>query len=139
MKALIFIQTNDGKIYYKCDTFWTKSHHIYDAKIYDDNSQSEIDKWITSYEWNIHEQLKRKPDDFDELIQLYDGCRMGYRTLADIFLEAHGFSLRQDVRDQDLGDLIFTHQVQINGLNRPLIFDIRKVLVREDKLNQILK
>ncbi len=138
MKALIFIQTNDGKIYYKCDTFWSKSDKINYAKIYRDDNQDEIDKWITSYDYNIHEYLKKNPDKMNDIIESYHNCKMGYRTVNDSFLKDE-FTLKEDIKDKDLGELIYTHQIHINGLDRPSIFDIRKTIIREEKLNEILK
>lgn len=136
MRALIFIQTNDDKIYYKCDTFWSKSDKVKYAKIYRDSNQSEIDGWITPYDYNIHEYLKRSPEKLDEVMNLYHGCKMGYRTVNDKLMDGD-FRLKEDVLESDLGELVYTHQVHINGLERPTIFDIRKKIIREEKLNEI--
>lgn len=45
-----------------------------------------------------------------------------------------GWSVREDVNDEQLGDLIYTHQIIINGCERPTILDIR----REIQINKIL-
>jgi hypothetical protein len=137
MKALMFIQKNDGVIYYKCDTFWTESSKVNHAKIYGDNDQSEIDKWLTPYGYNIEIYLKDNPNELDNYVKKYDGCKMGYRTINDNLLQ-NAWRLKDDVEEKDLGNVIYTHEIKMNGLLRPDIFDIRKQNIREQKIKQIL-
>lgn len=137
MRCLIFIETNDGKIYYKCDSFWSKSENMKYAKVYREADQTQMDNWITTYDYNIHEELKRTPSRLDDIYKRYHQCKMGYRTVEDRFLNDGHFSVKEDTKGEDLDSLIYTHQVHINGLEKPKIFDIRKA--REEKLNEILK
>lgn len=137
MKALIFIQTNDGQIRYKCDTFWSTSIKINHAKIYRDD-QREIDDWITPYDYNIAEYMKKRrgTDDEVKVIENYRNAKMGYRTIELSLLNESGYSAKDDTIDSNLGPLIYTHQMIIDDSVR--IVDIRKQIVREQKLNELL-
>ena len=42
MRTLIFIQTNDGEVHYKCDTFWSTSFKVKHAKVYKNDSQKKL-------------------------------------------------------------------------------------------------
>ena len=82
MKALIFIETK-GQIDYKCDTFWSRSNKISDAKIYNDDSQDQIDRWITPFDYNIEKLLEKNLDNSDKIIDIYNNCKMGYRIIKN--------------------------------------------------------
>jgi len=137
MKALIFIETK-GQIDYKCDTFWSRSNKISDAKIYNDDSQDQIDRWITPFDYNIEKLLEKNLDNSDKIIDIYNNCKMGYRIIKNEFLDSSGFSAKSGTEEKDLGPLIYTHQVIINSPKDISIVDIRKVKIREEKINQIL-
>jgi hypothetical protein len=137
MKALIFIE-NKGQIDYKCDTFWSRSNKISDAKIYNDDSQDQIDRWITPFDYSIEKLLEKNLDNSDKIIDIYNNCKMGYRIIKNEFLDSSGFSAKSGTEEKDLGPLIYTHQVIINSPKDISIVDIRKVKIREEKINQIL-
>jgi len=137
MKALIFIETK-GQIDYKCDTFWSRSNKISDAKIYNDDSQDQIDRWITPFDYSIEKLLEKNLDNSDKIIDIYNNCKMGYRIIKNEFLDSSGFSAKSGTEEKDLGPLIYTHQVIINSPKDISIVDIRKVKIREEKINQIL-
>ena len=137
-KTLIFIQTNDGKILYKCDTFWSASSKINYAKIYGDINQSEIDNLIKPFDYNIKLKLEKYPEKLNEIIDNFHGCKMGYRRINEVLLKDGGFSAKDDVIDSDLGPIAYTHEMIINGIGRPDIVDIRKRIIRENRLDKLL-
>jgi hypothetical protein len=133
MKTLIFIQTNDFKVYYKCDTFWSTSTKIPLAKVYSDNSISGVNDLIMPYEYSIKMYLQKNPDKLDSIKERYNNCKMGYRDFDESLLKDR-FRIREDVIDSDLGDLNFTHEIIINDSNESRIIDIR----RDQKIKNIL-
>jgi len=135
MKPLIFIQTNDGEVRYKCDTFWSTSTKINYAKVYSSFDDKQIDGWITTYDYNIREYIKKNPDD-NSIIENYKDAKMGYRFVNNELLKDGGFSIKDDVIDSDLRPLVYTHQMIIDSDVR--VIDIRKQIIREEKLNELL-
>lgn len=136
MKPLIFIQTNDGQVRYKGDTFWSTSTKINFAKVYSSFDEKHIDGWITPYDYNIKEYIKKNPESL-EVIENYGNAKMGYRFVDLDLLKPGGFSVKDDVIDSDLGPLVYTHQMIIDGTDVRVV-DIRKQIIREAKLNELL-
>jgi hypothetical protein len=136
MKAVIFIETNDGLVYYKCDTFWSKSLNIKNAKVYYDD-QNEIDKWINSYKYNIEQAAKNNMEDYvQNIYPNFNECKCGYITIDSKFIINGGYSISDDV---ELGQKLYTHQLylDIEGKNQTFV-DIRKQLIREEKLKNLI-
>lgn len=138
MRALIFIQTNDGVVHYKCDTFWSTSPKVKHAKVYSSDNQKNVDDWITPFDYNIKLTLEKKPELLQEILDKYDGCKMGYRNVDDSILTNNGSCVKEDTTDEQLRVLNFTHEMTFDK-NIPIISDIRKRYIREEKLNEILK
>ena len=138
MESLILIKTNNNRIFYKADSFWTKTTRIDEAKIYNDDSQLEIDRWIISYSYNIKLLLKQSSEKLSVISEEYHECKMGYWNIAKEFLK-NQFIAKKDTKEEDLGLIIYTHEILINGIENIEIVDIRKKYLREDKLNEILK
>jgi hypothetical protein len=134
MKTLIFIQANDQQLYYKCDTFWSTSVKIYLAKVYSSCDPATVNNLIQPYEYSIQTFLKKNPEKLNTIIEKYNGCKMGYRNVDEELLDSGGYTIRKNVTDNQLGQLNYTHQITINGLE-PSIIDIR----REEKINKIIK
>lgn len=79
MRIMIFIENNDKKIFYKCDTFWSISSNIKYAKVYSDSSLENINSLIVSYDYNLLKVLEKDPTKLSEIINSYNNCKMGYR------------------------------------------------------------
>lgn len=138
MRAIIFLQKNDGTVLYKCDTFWTQSREFTSAKIHND-SDYDVNRLTTAYDYNIQLLLEKYPKRLEEIKNEYHECKMGFRTVKDEFLNEGGHSIKEETKDENLGPLIYTHEVLINGISRPKIVDIRKRYIREEKITEILK
>ena len=82
--------------------------------------------------------MGKNPELLQEIINKYDGCKMGYRNVEDSVLYNNGYSVKEDTTDEQLGVLNFTHEVTFDRMI-PIISDIRKRYIREEKLNEILK
>lgn len=134
MKTLIFIQTNDLKVYYKCDTFWSTSSEISDAKVYSSNSIKVVNDLISPYDYSIKNYLSKNPDKINFVMEQYHNCKMGYRDFDETLL-INSYQIRKGVEDCELGPLNFTHEIIVNGLKNIDIVDIR----REEKIKKILK
>lgn len=133
MKALIFIQDNNGKIYYKTDSFWNISSNIRYSKIYSNDRKEDIDSWIVPFEYNLYKALERDNSKLENYMALYHGCKMGYRTVDEKFIS--GYILLENTTNDDLGLLVYTHKISFNGFNRPIIFDVR----RDEKIKKIIE
>jgi len=136
MRAIIFLQKNDGTVLYKCDTLWTQSKKFTNAKIHSD-SDYDVNRLTTAYDYNIEFYLEKHPDKLEEIEKEYHECKMGFRTVKDEFLKGH--SIKEETKDEDLGPLVYTHEVLINGISKPKIVDVRKRYIREEKITEILK
>lgn len=136
MKAIIFVQKNDGTVLYKCDTFWTQSTKYTSAKIHND-SNYDVDRLINAFDYNLQLYLEKHPEKLEEIENEYHECKMGFRTVKEEFLEE--FSIKEGTKEEDLGNLIYTHEVLIDGIEKPKIIDIRKRYIREEKITEILK
>lgn len=138
MRAIIFLQKNDGTVLYKCDTFWTQSKKFTSAKIHSD-SDYDVNRLTTAYDYNIQLYLEKYPEKLEEVEKEYHECKMGFRTVKEDSLKKGGFSIKEETKDEDLGPLTYTHEILINGLSRPKIVDVRKRYIREEKITEILK
>lgn len=134
MKILLFIKANDGNIYYKCDTFWTISQKLNNAKVYTLKDDKEIDKLLTSFDYNIKYTIQKDPEKEKTTINMYNGAKMGYRYVDESLLTNGGYTVPQEVEDK-IGELIYTHKIIFEG-NTPVI---DRCYIREEKIDDILK
>jgi len=137
MRILIFIEKNNGLIFYKTDTFWGESTKINHAKVYPHKDQNQIDDWIIPYGYNIRNIANKHLDKYQsEIYPLCHECKFGYRIVDEQYLINSGYSV---VENAILGDLTYTHQLylDLDGKKQNFV-DIRKQLIREEKLKDIL-
>jgi len=110
MKAVIFVETSDKKVLFKCDTFWSKSENPRDAKIYSDNP-SELKGWLQSVmPHNIYKDMLEKVKD------RYDGANLGYFIPKDELFE-NSFCLKDGVVLSDLGKPTYLWSIKMNSVS----------------------
>ena len=110
MKAVIFIESKEEGIQFKCDTFWSKSDKPRNAKVYSDNLNS-LKDWLQSVlPHNIY------VDKMEYTMNKYQGARLGYFTPDDSLYES-GYSLKDDVKVEDLGNPIYLWSIEMNDIS----------------------
>lgn len=132
-QAIYFVESKGVKLY-KCDSFWTKSTRVDDAKIHDDSEYdkkrffdsltSDVKPWKS--DTLSDEEFKRLKDRYNE--SLY-----GYQTIEG---PTNGITIAEDCK---LSDPVYLRQ--IISIDQKGEFDSidYKVKMRDDKINQIIK
>ncbi len=125
MKAVYFIE-KDGVKYYKCDTFWSKSTDITNAKIHDD---SRVNDFLRSL---IGSEPKREYQTASE--SMINGSIYGYQTFDESQLDGP-YKLKKDPK------ILHTHYVKKLFLNSNGVWEFMdyKEIVRNEKIGKILK
>lgn len=118
MKAIYFIE-KDGVKHYKCDTFWSKSKNITDAKIHDDSRVDDFLKSLTS----------------GYIVDggtLINGSIYGYQTFHESQLD-NPYKLKEDPQ------ILQTHYIKIIFVKEGK-FEVvdYKEIIRGQKIDQII-
>lgn len=136
---IFFIEKNNGETFYKMDTFWSRSKKWIKSKIYGMGHIKSKD-WsiLTSYDYVIKTEIDDNLDNIDDVYNLYNNCKLGYREVDDDLLMNHGYLMREDIEESMLGRKRYTHQVIMDGINKPKIVDVIKEQRRDETIEQIL-
>lgn len=131
--AIYFIESKGVKLY-KCDTFWSKSTKVTNAKIHD-NSEYDQKRFFDSLTYGFKPWKEDVWDDkaYKDLKDRYDGSVYGYQIIES---SVNGFTLPEDCK---LSEPIYLRK--ITSFNEKGEFDSidYKVIIRDDKINQIIK
>lgn|SRR5574343_180485 len=120
MKGILFTEI-DGIKWFKCDTFWSKSEKLRNAKIYSSLSHDNIQEFerllkpvIPSY--YLKNDLESPEDSInnyrDRIIEL-NGSILGYYPLDDNVLE-DTYRIKEGINIDDLGKPNYLWIVEIN-------------------------
>ena len=120
MRAVYFIE-KDGVKYYKCDTFWSKSTDITNAKIHDD---SRVEDFLKSLIYGLK-------IDVDNVI---NGSIYGYQTFDESQLDSP-YSLKKDP------EILHTYYIKKLFLNSNGVWEFMdyKEILRNDKIDKIFR
>lgn len=124
MRGILFAEI-DGIKFFKCDTFWSKSEKIRNAKIYSSLNHDNIQEFerllkpvIPSYHLKeddlelIEDSIKKYKD---RIIKL-NGSILGYYLLDDNMLE-NAYRIKEGISIDDLGKPNYLWVVKINESN----------------------
>lgn len=110
MKAVIFVETKEDGILFKCDTLWSKSDKPRNAKVYSDKP-TELKGWLQSVlPHNIYKDM------VDKVKERYDGAKLGYFT-PDENLFKNAYILNDDVCIEDLGKPTYLWTIKMNDVS----------------------
>lgn len=126
MNAVYFIEKNGVK-YYKCDTFWSKSDKIENAKIHND-SENDQERFLKSLLYSLD-----RGDVSEDIINFFQDTKYGYRKFKGS--EVDGFSLKKDAQISEPIYLKYITNVSKDGYD---IIDYKQIL-RDEKINKIMK
>ena len=155
MNAVYFIEKNGVK-YYKCDTFWSKSNKIENAKIHNDSQYDQerflyslldsldqqlnyvrktVDLFISDKVRALLEEFKNDPSDGvnESIVNFFQNTIYGYQTFK--LSEVEGFSLKKDAKISDTIYLKYITNVSKEGYYD--IIDYKQIL-RDEKINKIM-
>lgn len=120
MRAVYFIE-KDGVKYYKCDTFWSKSTDITNAKIHDDSRVEDFLKSLIYVSTLISKHV-------------INGSIYVYQTFNESQLD-NPYSLKKDP------EILHTHYIKKLFLNSNGIWEFMdyKEILRNDKIDKIFR
>jgi len=130
MNAVYFIEKNGVK-YYKCDTFWSKSDKIENAKIHND-SENDQERFLKSLLYSL-DRGDVRGDVSEDIINFFQDTKYGYRKFKES--EVDGFSLKKDAQISEPIYLKYITNVSKDGYD---IIDYKQIL-RDEKINKIMK
>lgn len=136
MRALYFIEATDGTKYYKCDTFWSKSHKRTHAKIHED-TQYDKDRFFTSLIYGFKPYKGEELSDEDYTVfKKYVGGLYGYQTIIDEVTPETQFTIKEDT---NISEPVYLRQiVSIDRKGEVDSIDY-KVINRDLKINSIIQ
>lgn len=110
MRAVIFIETKNG-LFFKCDSFWSQSERPDHAKVYSNDSLSELKGWLQSVlPYNVYK------DRIDFVKDKYDGAKLGYFTpTEDLYRDS--YCLKAGTEVKDLGKPIYLWIIKMNDVS----------------------
>jgi hypothetical protein len=115
MKSVIFVETKNEGIMFKCDTFWSKSENPRHAKVYSNSSTKELKGWLQSVlPSHVYTDMIEKTKD------KYDKANLGYFTPDENLFE-NQYYLKKDVSIKDLGKAKYLYTIQMNDTSKWII------------------
>jgi len=134
MKAIYFIETNTGEKLYKCDTFWSRSSKITNAKIHDD-SEYDQKRFFDSLIYGFKPYDKEELDDKTfELFKKYEGGLYGYQLILTKNVDP--YRLPDDVK---LSEPIYLTKITSISKSGEVDSPTFEAYKRDIKINEILK
>lgn len=134
MKAIYFIETNTGEKFYKCDTFWSRSSKITNAKIHDD-SEYDQKRFFDSLIYGFKPYDKEELDDKTfELFKKYEGGLYGYQLILTKNVDP--YRLPDDV---ELSEPIYLTKITSISKSGEVDSPTFEAYKRDIKINEILK
>lgn len=110
MKAVIFVETKENGVLFKCDTFWSKSEKPRNAKVYSDDP-TQLKGWLQSVlPHNVYKDL------LNEVKDRYDGAKLGYFIPKEELYE-NQYCLKGDVTIEDLGKPTYLWSIKMNEVS----------------------
>jgi hypothetical protein len=108
MRTLLFVEIK-GKKHFKCDTFWSKSTKVKDAKVYSEDSIDGLKKLlhpvISGFYKSDNETIEQAMEKFKTWVAQYEDAKLGYFRVNDGMLK-DTYSMK-DVEVEYLGPPIY--------------------------------
>lgn len=115
MRTLLFVEIK-GKKHFKCDTFWSKSTKVKDAKVY--NSENSIDGLkkllhpvISGFYKSDDETIEQATEEYKIWVAQYEGAKLGYfRVSVGMLKDVYSM---KDVEVEYLGTPIYLWTISL--------------------------
>jgi len=130
MNAIYFIE-REGVRYYKCDTFWSKSKNIENAKIHTD-SEHDQERFLKSLLYPL-ENRKEDVNPIENLIKQFQDTKYGYQTFTNS--EISGLSLKESAKVSEPIYLKYITNIKKDSYD---IIDYKQIL-RDEKIDKIME
>jgi hypothetical protein len=130
MNAIYFIE-REGIRYYKCDTFWSKSKKIENAKIHTD-SEHDQERFLKSLLYPL-ENRKEDVNPIENLIKQFQDTKYGYQTFTNS--EISGLSLKESAKVSEPIYLKYITNIKKDSYD---IIDYKQIL-RDEKIDKIME
>ncbi len=130
MNAIYFIE-REGVRYYKCDTFWSKSKKIENAKIHTD-SEHDQERFLKSLLYPL-ENRKEDVNPIENLIKQFQDTKYGYQTFTNS--EISGLSLKESAKVSEPIYLKYITNIKKDSYD---IIDYKQIL-RDEKIDKIME
>ena len=139
MNAIYFIE-RDGVRYYKCDTFWSKSKKIENAKIHTD-SEHDQERFLKSLLYPLENRkedvggfiVTARVNPIENLIKQFQDTKYGYQTFTNS--EISGLSLKESAKVSEPIYLKYITNVKKDSYD---IIDYKQIL-RDEKIDKIME
>jgi len=138
MRAIYFIEKKDGIKLYKCDTFWSQSEKITDAKIHDDSKYDQKRFFDSLTLGFVKSKWHKEPEWSDEdynIIKGYERELYGYQTVLDSTTPETAWTLKEDTK---LSEPIYLTQIISISRSGEVDSPTFESYSRDNKINQII-
>lgn len=131
MKAILFLKTKDGQYLFKGDSFWSKGVDPDFAKVYSNDSITEVERWLKNgvFPWNIYS------DKIQTVINRYSDGILGYFTPSDDMFK-DSYSIKDGATIEDLGDPKLLYIVKVRPFSDWIIEKEEESIMEDGSLRK---